>query len=298
MRRIALSLSLSVVLLGCGGGDDPFADGGPNGNDGAPNADADPNAPDADPNGPDAGPLACADAPARMIVLGDSIVACSNIGGINNANCSPLILQKYIEAEYASGVSYENKSIGGAVTDDIPNSQLSTIETGVAGHALIVIFIGGNDLQPYIFISDADAETRFETDMPAMLAEWDRIFAFFDDAAKFPDGYTMIMDTQYNPFDDCTASPYNLSALKIELLRVYNNNLRQLANARDNVVITDQHASYLGHGHHYNVATCPYYIEGAEGWMADLIHPGVAGHANLANEWKMTSDRLYRDCIE
>ncbi len=297
MRRIALISGFGLILFGCGGGGDPFGDGGPS-NDGAPGADADPNAPDAPAS--DAGRLACAEAPARLIVLGDSIVACSNLfdGGINSPSCSPLLLQQYVDAEFSSGVTYENKSVAGAVTEDIPDNQLGTIDTGTAGHALVVIYIGGNDLQRYIFASDADAEAWFADDMPAMFAEWDRIFAFFDDAGNFPDGVTMIMNTQYNPFDDCTASPYYLSAVKIDLLHQYNDNLTQLADARGNVVITDQHASYLGHGHHYNVAMCPFYIEGADGWMFDTIHPNADGHANLANEWKMTADRLYRDCIE
>src|SRR5690242_11426044 len=37
---------------------------------------------------PPAWPTTAEPAPARLVVLGDSILACSNVGGINGANCS------------------------------------------------------------------------------------------------------------------------------------------------------------------------------------------------------------------
>ncbi len=299
MIRMAL-LTCVCVAFGCSDNSDPFA---PSGDDTpVDGADASPNGggPDAaTPGGgtPDAAPTAqCSTTPTRYVVLGDSINACSTIGGKNDPRCSPKIHHDFLTGNYAPGIAYENYAIGGAVTDGVVNTQLGSVPTGQPGHVLVNIFIGGNDLQPYIFISDTAAQSRFDTDMPRLLGLWDEIFAFFDDASKFPDGVTMVMNTQYNPFDDCTAPPYNLSALKIELLGTYNSELRRLASERENVVITDQHVSYLGHGHHFNVSTCPYYSDGADGWMGDLIHPNEAGHANLAKEWRETADLLYGGC--
>ncbi len=295
MRRIAMTGVVCLVFSACGSNEDPF--GNQTGADGAVVSTPDASGPAADAAPSiDAGSLSCAPKPTRLVVLGDSITACSTIGGINGDGCSPKIFHSYLDGSHAAGLDYQNHAVGGAVTDDVPNRQLDRIATGQPGHVLVLIYIGGNDLQPYIFISDGAAESRFETDMPRILNEWTRILDFFDDQTKFPDGVTVMMNTQYNPFDDCTASPYNLSAYKIDLLGQFNNNLRTVADARDNVVLTDQHSPYLGHGHHYNVDSCPHYASGAESWMADLIHPNRAGHANLAAQWADTADRMYQDC--
>jgi len=280
------------MVAACGGSDAPFEE--------VPDANVVTNAPDAAP-GPvadagNAGPFQCTATPTRMIVLGDSIAACSGVGGKDAATCGPKLAHTYIESNYASGITYENHSVPGAVTADVPSGQLPQVTTGSAGHVVVLIFIGGNDLQPNIFASDADAVSNFGRDMPAMLTEWGKIFDFFNDTANFPDGATVLMNTQYNPFDDCTASPYNLSATKIDLLQRYNAEVVQLANSRANAVVTDQHKPYLGHGHHYGVLACPHYDADAVGWMADLIHPNAAGHANLAVQWEGTADAVFRDC--
>lgn len=294
MHRIAMMTVICAVAGGCGSDGDPFA----NGADGAVNQSADAAVNQSADAGTaaDAGTLACAPKPTRLVVLGDSITACSTIGGVNGAGCSPRIFHEYLDGTYASGLAYQNHAVGGAVTEDVPDRQLGTIATGEPGHVLVLIYIGGNDLQPYIFISDSAAQSRFDSDMPRITSEWQQIFDFFDDTTAFPDGVTIMMNNQYNPFDDCTASPYNLSPLKIDLLGQFNTNLRALADARANVVFTDQHTPYLGHGHHYDVPECPYYDPNAEPWMADLIHPNEAGHANLAEQWADTADRMYRDC--
>ena len=126
-----------------------------------------------------------------------------------------------------------------------------------------------------------------------MLAAWSQIFAHFEDRAKFPDGYTLIMNNQYNPFDDCTAAPYFLTAKKSELLARFNAELARVAREKG-AVITDQYTPFLGHGHHFSVRTCPHFKMGATPFMDDLIHPNRAGHENLFQQWKTVVDGLYR----
>ena len=276
-----------ALASGCGGSDPVFdtVDGGGN-NDAL--ADARPSA--------DAGAsTACFTTPSRMVVLGDSITACSTVDGIQSATCGPKLFYQYLEATYAPGLTYENLSVPGALTENVPAVQLGTIPVGTTGHVVVLIYIGGNDLQPYIFSSDAEAQAQYDVLKPAVLEDWEEIYAFFNDAAKFPDGATVMMNTQYNPFDDCTASPYNLSELKTSLLHQFNGELTKVANERANAVITDQHAPFLGHGHHYTVSACPYFQAGVGNWMADMIHPNDPGHANLAEQWKKTADLVYRD---
>jgi lysophospholipase L1-like esterase len=255
------------------------------------------------PAGPDAGgstggapgtggaPAGGAAKPARMIVLGDSIAACQNVGGKMGADCSARKLYDYVKATYAPALVYENQAVGGAVTADVPARQLEAVKAG-PGAVLLLVYVGGNDLAKYIFSSDAAATKGYETDLPGVLAAWNQVFAFFDDKSKFPDGYRAVMNSQYNPFDDCTAVPYNVSAQKFELLHQFNGELAKLAQAKG-ASLTDQYTPFLGHGHHYNVMRCPHFMTGAAGWMSDLIHPNAAGHEDLFQQWKKTVDALY-----
>jgi lysophospholipase L1-like esterase len=229
--------------------------------------------------------------PARLVVLGDSIAACSNVGNENGPDCSLKKLADHLRSKYAPALVYENEAVGAAVTSDVP-TQMGRVMGG-PGHVLVLVYVGGNDLAKYMFASDAAAEQGFMTDLPRVLASWSQVFAFFDDRTRFPDGYTLVMNTQYNPFDDCTAAPYFLSAKKIELLGVFNMELARVAREKS-AILTDQYKPYLGHGHHYNVRTCPNFMQGATPFMADLIHPNPAGHENLFQQWKTVIDRLYQ----
>lgn len=237
----------------------------------------------------------CAATPTRLIVLGDSITACAGVGDKDAATCGPKIFHSVLEANHAAGMVYENKAVGGAITTDVPDTQLATVTTG-PGHAIVMIYVGGNDLQKYLSQSDDAATAGLAADLPGITADWEATLAFFADSANFPDGATVIMNNQYNPFDDCTAPPINLSATKTGLLHDFNDELARIASTHDNVVLTDQHTPYLGHGHHFQDASCPHYQPDMVGFMEDLIHPNIAGHAHLAAQWQSTADALFASC--
>jgi len=230
--------------------------------------------------------------PNRLVVLGDSIAACSNLGGKDDPACSAKMLAGYLQMKFAPDLRYDNQAMGGAVTTDVPASQLATVAGG-PGHVLVLVYVGGNDLARQLLSPDATATSALQAETPAITAAWDQTFAYFEDRSRFPDGATMIMSTQYDPFDDCTAAPYFLSTTKIELLHTFNGTLQDIA-SRKGAELTDQFTPFLGHGHHYNVATCPHYQAGAEPWMGDLIHPNPAGHADLFAQWQKIVDRLYQ----
>ena len=231
--------------------------------------------------------------PAHMIVLGDSITRLfQRRRGKTGADCSINKLFEYVKANYAPSLVYENGAVGGAVTADVSSRRMPTVKTG-AGHALVVIFVGGNDLAKYIFSSDTAATSGLAADLPNVLAAWDRIFATFNDRAQFPDErHGGDEQPVHAPFDRCTAPPYNLSAKKSELLSSLNTALQGVAQKKG-ATITDQYTPFLGHGHHYMVMTCPHYMAGEVGWMADLIHPNAAGHTDLFEQWKKVVDRLW-----
>ncbi len=241
------------------------------------------------------GPSICAETPSRLVVLGDSIAACFGVNGRDAASCGPKIFSEDMATRYAPGISYENLAVSGSVTTDIVDEQLATIFTG-AGHAMVLIYVGGNDIQRYLTQADAAAEAGLSADLPGIKDDWRSIFAFFADTTNFPDGATIIMNNQYNPFDECTAPPFNLSSTKNALLVQFNTELANLADEEEGVYLTDQYTAYLGHGHHYNVQACPHYQAGLQPFMEDLIHPNVAGHAHLAVQWSAMADTLYAGC--
>ncbi|MCB9560132.1 MAG: SGNH/GDSL hydrolase family protein [Kofleriaceae bacterium] len=294
MRPTLLSTCIlgALTAAACGGGDDPFAAG----DDSPAAADAHLGGPDADPSAPDAAPArACATAPKRVVVVGDSITACSVIGGPQGANCVSKQLADYVIAHYAPGASYENYAVGGAQLADLPG-QIASIPAG-DGPMLLVAYMGGNDLAPYIFQSDAAAMAAWDDLSGEMRDTWDGVFATLGSDDRFADGVTVLMNTQYNPFDDCTAPPYNLSAAKIEILHMFNDTLGSIASgAGDRAILVHQFEPFLGHGHHYDVDTCPHYQAGATPFMQDTIHANADGNAQLAAVMEGGADRLYRDC--
>ncbi len=284
------SLILAVVLAACSSNKDPFAAGidasgsgsGSGGDGGAIDA-------------PSA-PHACVAAPKRIVVLGDSITACSVIGGPQNADCVSKQFADYVIAHYGPGATYENHAVGGAVMADIAG-QLAGV-SAAQGPTLVMLFIGGNDLAPYIFKSDAEAMTAWTgTIEPALQSVYNAMFTTLADASKFPGGATVVMNTQYNPFDDCAAGPYNVSLAKSAILAEFNAKIAEISAAHATAsIVVDQHTKFLGHGHCYQQATCPHYLANAAPYMQDLIHANAAGNAILSGVDNAGADRLYRDC--
>jgi hypothetical protein len=294
MHRLLL---IAVLVCSCGDTDNPFGDAGI----------TKPDSGEADTGVEDSGEVdtgteemdagnntGCAPAPARMVVLGDSIMACVGAGGKQADTCGVKALHTQLTAMFPD-LTYENNSVGGAVTADVAEQQINTVQGG-PGHVLLLIYIGGNDLAQYIFVSDQEAQAGYDNDIPVLLLHWQSIFTYFADETRFPDGVTLIMNTQYNPFDDCTAPPYNLSQLKTMLLHDFNMELTSLAGANPHTFIADQFTTFLGHGHHNTVTTCPHYMAGFDNWMADLIHANELGHANFVVEWTKITDQIYVDC--
>jgi len=299
MWRFLVVSSMVVTLatagaMGCTSTADPFAGEGDGGTPAA-DAAAATDAITAPPEDGGAPGLRCPPKPARMVVLGDSITACSVVGGPSSANCVSKQVFDYVKATYATGVVYLNVAVGASQTAGIAQ-QLQRVPGG-PGHVLVLIYTGGNDLSPYIFQTDAAAEEAYGKILPAIVQNWKDIYAFFENKTRFPDGVTVIMNNQYNPFDDCTAGPFNVTQKKFQLLHMYNVELRSIsAGKAESSIIIDQYTPFLGHGHHYNVTTCPHYKPGMKGYMQDLIHADGPGNAHLAAQIFKGVDQLYKGC--
>lgn len=241
----------------------------------------------------------CGDVPTRMMFFGDSLFACFGQEGKSEAQtCSARLSHEYLAENYAPGVTYENLAVSGAVTRDVVNMQLPGAPVGMPGHTLVVIWVGGNDISPLLLQSDAAAEDAYRNDLaPEFETLWDGIEAWVDDPVNFPDGATLVVNTQFNPFDDCSADPFAfMSPLKTQLLAEYNDTLRARIDARPNTYLSDQYPVFLGHGHHFGTEGCPSYAADSAYWMlggADLVHPNGLGHVSIAGTLNGALDDVF-----
>ncbi|MCR9160694.1 MAG: SGNH/GDSL hydrolase family protein [Nannocystaceae bacterium] len=287
------------------GGDpsgDPSGDPDPSDDGTTTSTDPDPTAEGSSSSGGTADPSGgevCGEVPTRMMFFGDSLFACFGLdGGKDAPSCSARLSHEYLAETYAPGVTYENLAVSGAVTRDVVMDQMPGAPVGMPGHTLVVIWVGGNDISGLLLSSDAEAEATYRDELaPEFAMLWDEMSAWVDDPANFPDGATLIINTQFNPFDDCSASPFAfMSPLKTQLLAEYNEELRARVEAQPNAFLADQFPVFLGHGHHYATAECPHYDAENPYWMiggADLVHPNGLGHVSMASTLRGTLDEIY-----
>ncbi len=252
-----------------------------------------------DETGETSGGGACGEPPTRMMFFGDSLFACfGQVGEKNAPSCSARLGHEYLSDNYAPEVTYENLAVSGAVTADVINQQMPGAPVGMPGHTLVVIWVGGNDISGLLLSSDAEAEASYRDDLaPRLEMYWDQMLAWVDDPANFPDGATLVINTQFNPFDDCSQNPYAfMSPLKTALLAEYNDVLRARVAGREDTYLSDQYPVFLGHGHHYATQGCPNYEEGSAYWMiggTDLVHPNGLGHVSIAGTLDGALDEIY-----
>lgn len=233
----------------------------------------------------------CQPTPERLIVLGDSIMSCHGVGGKDDPNCGPKQFHQWLNLFVSPGLSYENLSKGGARTVHVAEEQIFAIDEA-EGHALVLIYIGGNDLQALLYMPDNLAAELYP-EMKASLQEyWAEIYDYLEDPQNFPDGATIMINTQYNPFDDC----YGTSEIKIDLLADYNQMIASFSEDMAARYTADPYTLFLGHGHNYQRRTCPHYQPNSDYWMGDLIHPNLMGHGHLGDLWGDYAATLYLQC--
>ena len=113
--------------------------------------------------------------PVQLTVLGDSITACFGVGGGDADTCGPKAFFDYLAGAHAPGATYQNSAVSGAVTSDVSGGQINAVPTG-AGHQLVLIYAGGNDLQSLLAASDTQAMSQFPGLLSGLEQNWITIF--------------------------------------------------------------------------------------------------------------------------
>ncbi|MGC6494149.1 MAG: SGNH/GDSL hydrolase family protein [Myxococcota bacterium] len=228
--------------------------------------------------------------PSTVIFLGDSITA--GVGApnaaegytnllVNNTNAWPEWDGIDLATRYP-GIEMIDVSKSAAWTGDVANEQIDDFESQVTlpfeGEALVIITVGGNDLQS-VLTNPSGVDERIAT----TVENWRKIARYFLNDQRFPDGSTVLMANVYEPTDavgqvgTCFFG-INLSSL-LPNLNDANTQLRGLAEEMGFTAM-DMRGTFLGHGFYYSDYTTPYYNDNDPSlWMAnDCIHPNQRGH--------------------
>jgi hypothetical protein len=224
----------------------------------------------------------CRLAPARLVILGDSIANCFLVEG---AVCSPYLMAERLRGTVAPGVVLESFAVDGKRLGDIP-AQARQVAPG-PGHVFVWLFAIGNDILSGLL-------NRSE-DLSPYHAALDEISAYFLDASRFPDGATFLLNTQYGPYDQCHPPGRDGSSPERgEQLRALNTALfLDRAVARADTVAVDHYADWLGHGVNANIRGCPHCGIDNTSWMADTLHPNALGHGHIAEKWRVAFDQMF-----
>ena len=231
--------------------------------------------------------------PKTVIFLGDSITAGAGARNddedyvsllVNNTSTWPDWDGIDLATRYP-GIDVVDVSKSGSWTGTILNSQIDRLEDQITlpfdGEVLVVITVGGNDLQS-VLLNPSGVDERLEN----TVGNWRKIAEYFLDEQRFPDGSTLLMANVYEPTDavgqvDGCFYGLNISFLLPSLLDA-NTQLRGLAEEAGFSVL-DMRGTFLGHGFHYSDPTSPHYNEDDPSlWLANgCTHPNPRGHHEI-----------------
>ncbi len=179
-------------------------------------------------------------------------------------------------------------SISGATSSTMLDSEIPALTdwlatehpNGLAGPALVVVTIGGNDLQQGLLPWVAAQPVVDEA-----LEHLEDALDVLQDPTWFPHGSSIVVANVYEPSDGVGQSPCFFGvnyANKLSFLDQYNTRLHDLGVARGFAVV-DLRGNFLGHGaHHDDPANAHYDAADPTRWFApDCIHPNTRGHHEL-----------------
>jgi lysophospholipase L1-like esterase len=227
----------------------------------------------------------------RIIVLGDSIstgTGASTPGlsyfgllGKNDAAWTAELKTSF-SARYGHDVDLVNVAVNGATTGSMAQHQLDALGAALggpaAGHSIVVLTIGGNDLQSAI--TDA-----FLGGTDDALANLRTTVTYLQDKAKFPDGTSIYLATVYDPSDGegHAQGCFLNQTLPTFVTALDTWRTKYIALGTElGFSVVDSLGHFHGHGHNFDHTANPYYqASDATGWFSDCVHPNDRGHDEL-----------------
>jgi len=242
----------------------------------------------------------------RLVILGDSISAGSGASSASNiyhallaANDDgtyPTESDTDLESLTGGAVEIVDVSRGGATTSNLGGQMANlgrAISLPAAGHTVVVLTIGGNDLQSAVL--GGDATGALLTDAMGRIRA---MVEFFQDPGNFPDGTSLYLAAVYDPSDGQAQIPtcfFGLSLPQlVAALDVWRAEYFALGTEMGFAVV-DVLGGFHGHGFFNDNMMNPYYdADDPTHWFSDCIHPNDRGHHEIRRLFYEAMDPTYR----
>ncbi len=244
----------------------------------------------------------------RLIVMGDSISAgvgasgrsTTSYGALLGANSTtrwPDAMSLDLAARFGHAVPVVNVAVGGATTGsmraDQPGMLRTRLSLPVRGHSVVVITIGGNDLQLAIISGNPEGAV-----LNSAINNIRQAVQFLQDPANFPDGVSLYIAAVYDPSDGegfVEGCFFNLR-LPTFITGLNTWRARYIALGQEmGFGVIDALGHFHGHGHNFMHTDNPYYdTADPSGWFSDCIHPNDRGHHELRRLFFEAIDGTYR----
>jgi hypothetical protein len=224
----------------------------------------------------------CIAPPARFVVLGDSIADCTGTHG-DPAFCAPTLIAEHLRTTVAAGLVFETHAAAGRKVEDLLPQAMEV--AGGPGHVYVWTYAMGNDL--------ANVYTG-ATNIDTLVAGYAAMFDYFTDAKRFPDGATFLLNTQYNPNDECSVPGVHTYPAGVDALIASVNRkvILDVAEARKDAVAIDELPDFLGHGNNADTHGCPFCGADNTPWISDVLHPNQTGNVHIAEKWNHALDAM------
>jgi lysophospholipase L1-like esterase len=241
---------------------------------------------------------------ARLIVMGDSISAGSGASATdltyfallnrNDDRIWPEATAEDLESKFGVPPEFVSVAVGGHRTTELRNAQigflLDELVVPVRGHSIVVITIGGNDMQSAILRGDPTGALLDEA-----IENIRTVIEALQDPADFPDGTSIYLMNVYDPSDgvaqinDCF---FDLSLPQlVAALDVWKERYVELGTELGFAVI-DAHGRFHGHGFYFDDPENPFYdAADPTHWFDDCIHPNDRGHHEIRRLFFEAIDR-------
>jgi lysophospholipase L1-like esterase len=241
---------------------------------------------------------------ARLIVMGDSISAGSGASGReqtyfsllneNDDEAWPDAMAEDLESKFGVTPEFVSVAVGGHTTTTLRNSQVnalrSRLDPPVEGHSIVVITIGGNDLQGAILSPDPTGEVLDDA-----MENIRVVIEALQDPEDFPDGTSIYLMNVYDPSDGVAQIEGCFFGLMlpqlVAALDVWSDRYIELGTEMGFAVI-DALGRFHGHGFYSDDPENPYYDPAdATHWFDDCIHPNDRGHHEIRRLFFEAIDR-------
>jgi hypothetical protein len=211
-----------------------------------------------------------------LVVLGDSVA---------ERFTEPSTLVTRLR-ERAPNLVYEKFSVNGSRVRDLP-AQARLAAPGT-GHVFVFIFSLGNDMASGEVLPP-------NADLAPLHAAFAEVFDYFSDRGRFPGGARFLLNTYYDPYDNCDApgaTPWRGRVTVDRVRYLHEVFFLDVAEARPDTVAIDHYPDFLGHGAKANIKGCPYCGSDNTQWVEGTLHPLPAGVAHVGDKWEVAFARM------